>query len=155
MYYTVSIRNTAAQTLDSFQVVFSYAAPQLTIVESDGVSGEGHIQWTIDALQPNQKRALRVHASVAAGLQHGEVVRTNAVALRQGTVEPEPAAHEIHVIESLPATGEGDGVAPLENTRRFLRPFSSGSLPALPAIVWTATILMGVGIGVQAGKRYL
>lgn len=156
VYYTVTVRNTSQATLDNFQVVYTFSPSQISILETDGVPSADHVLWTVSSLAPDQKRALRLRAQVVASLQHGDIIRGTAIATINGAVQPVSALSQVSVIQNLPMTGAGDNTGPLENTRRFLSPFrgSKGS-SAIPMAVWTATILMGLGMGGALAKKYL
>ena len=154
VYYTVTIRNTSTTTLSGIQATYAFAPGQLTVLEADGVVYADRVQWTLDNLQADQRRALRFRAQVNADLTHGEVVRTTAIATVPNS-NPVTAGFDLRIIQVLPATGLGDGVSPLENTRRFLTPFGgSEGHSAIPAILWTAMIVMGVAVGGKVGKRF-
>lgn len=152
--FTITVRNISSTPLENFQVVYSFLPTQLVVLETDGKVQGNAVLWSLEDLQPNQRRALRIRGTLAQGLQPGESIRGTAVATINGVVEPQTYTSEIRVITVLPNTGPGDGVSPLENTRRFLTPFrAEGGTSALPLIVWTATILMGLALGMRVMKR--
>jgi hypothetical protein len=119
---TVTVKNLTAKTLDHFQVLFSFPADKLTVVETDGEAQGTGVQWTVDDLEAGQKRALRLRAIVSASLLHGDTIAGTVVTTYDGQVEPQSASLQLEVIEHLPATGAGNGTDPVEDTGRFLRP---------------------------------
>ncbi len=150
--YIITLKNTSASVLPEFPVTFGYVPAQLTVLESDGTTGAGTIQWIVSDLQPGQKRALRLRIAVSASLAHGEQVRTS-VSAAVGTAGPQTASSLVAIINRLPATGLSDNTGPLENTRRFLSPFRTAS--SIPAIVWASTLVMGLALGASVAKKYL
>lgn len=154
---SVTVKNTSSVTIASMQVVTSYLPSQLVVADSAG-SQAGNSVWTIQSLAPNQKRTLRIPATVAATVAAGDVIRTNTIAAINNVVEPNAYPYQFTIVSELPLpqTGASDALSPLENTRRFLTPFrGNGSVPAMPIIVWTATIGMGIALGMKGMKRYL
>ncbi len=149
--YIVTVKNTSDAALPSFQVTYGFSPAQLSIQESDGLNAPGSVQWTVADLLPGQKRALRFRAQLASTLSPGTRVSGTALAIVDGTPEPEASTSVVSVISALPTTGLGDGTLPLENTRRFLTPFHGGS--GLPAIVWASTLAVGLALGAGAVKK--
>ena len=47
-----------------------------------------------------------------------------------------------------------DFTSPLENTSRFLNPFSPNADAGIPAIVWSSILLMGATFGGRLGRRF-
>lgn len=152
VYFTVTIKNISSAPLSNFQVLYAFSPVQLTVGESDGVAGNGSVEWTIDSLQPNQKRALRVQAALANDLQQGDAAHVTAVATVNGITQESTGNYDVRAIVALPRTGPGDNFAPLENTSRYLFPL--GNTTAVPAIVWAAAALLGIAGGGVIGKRY-
>ncbi len=151
--FTVTIRNASKTALKDVPVVFSFSPAQLTIVKSDGKNGVDTVQWTIRALGAGQKRALRVSVRVTDGQPVLETIRATATATVGGA--PLSASSDLSLLTSLPNTGPGDFAGPLENTRRFLSPYGPSSAAAIPAIVWAATIVCGLALGVRAARRFI
>lgn len=151
--FTVTVRNASKTALKDVPVVFSFSPAQLTIVKSDGKNSVDTVQWTIKALGAGQKRALRVSVRVTDGQPVLETIRVSATATVGGAELS--ASSDLSLLTSLPNTGPGDFAGPLENTRRFLSPYGSSPAAAIPAIVWAATILCGLGLGVRAARRFI
>ena len=155
---SVTVKNTSSVTIANMQVVTSYLPSQLTVAESDGSQAQpGNSVWTIQSLAPNQKRTLRIPATVAATLIEGDVIRTNTIAAINNVVEPDAYPFQFTIVSQavpLPQTGASDAFFPLENTRRFLTPFRAGGSNAMPLIVWTAIVTMGVAAGREMTKRF-
>ncbi len=156
---SVTVKNTSSVTIANMQVVTSYLPSQLVVTDSEGSQAQpGNSVWSIQSLAPNQKRTLRIPATVAATLIEGDVIRTNTIAAINNVVEPDAYPYQFTIVSQavpLPQTGGSDALSPLENTRRFLTPFRAGGSNAMPLIVWTATIGMGMALGVRGMKRYL
>jgi hypothetical protein len=154
--YVVTVRNVSTRTIDSVQIVFGFPVGQLTVLDTDGVARPGGVQWTATDLDPEEKVEFRMRAAIADPLPQGTVIRGTASALVNGVSEPQAFSTSLSIIHALPATGLGDGTGPLENTRRFLTPFrADGTFPAIPMIVWTVTIAMGIALGGRAARRFL
>ena len=121
IYYTITVKNMTMVPLHDFPVVFSFAPTQMSVQEADGAVYADNVQWTVDALQPGQKRGLRVRMQIATDVQGGEIIRGNALVTIAGAVTDYPSP-DIAIINEMPATGGGGFTEPMEDTRRFLRP---------------------------------
>lgn len=121
VFYTVTLKNMTQMPLLNFPVSFSFSPSQLMVQEADGAVYPDRVEWTVDALQPGQKRGLRVRMLVSSTIQGGEIIRGNALAIIAGSAVSY-SSPDIAIITEMPATGGGEFTAPLEDTTRFLRP---------------------------------
>lgn len=153
--FTVSVRNLATTPIRDTQVVFSFLPQHLQVLESTGTNDPDHVVWIVDQLNPNEKRSFVLRAKLAQELLIGDTVRGSLIAIRNGTVEPSTLTVDLHVLDRLPTTGFADGTRPFGVASHFLSPVSSSpSGAALPAVVWSAMILLCVSLGARVGKKY-
>ncbi len=153
IFFTVTLKNLSAATISNFSVLYSYAPAQLAVLESDGESLNGSVRWTIDTLQPGQKRALRIRTQLSPLLQQGDDVHATAIATVNGVAQESAGSFDIRAITQLPTTGPSDNLLPLENTSRYLFPMS-GNSTAVSATVWAAIIVLGVTVASAARRKY-
>lgn len=148
----VTVKNISSSTIANMQVVTSYVPGQLVVAETAGAQA-GNAVWTIESLEPDQKRVLRIPVTVAATLAEGGLIRTNTIVAINNVVEPQAYPYQLSIVTQLPLphTGAGDATSPLENTRRFLTPLRAGS--SIPLVVWTAVVVMGIALGSSMSKR--
>lgn len=151
--YTVTVRNDSAVASSSVVVEDNFPTYQLTIVDpGTGVVNGNRIEWRIASLGAFETRILTYRAQVSASLRHGDSIR-NSVRVTGGNIVNNPTTiSDVRIVERLPQTGFSDFTKPFNDPRGFLSPI--GGSASVPAIFWTALMLVGTAFGAQLGKKY-
>ncbi len=166
--YWIKVVNLYNRDLPNWKIAFFFDPNQMQIRESSGGRLEGdHVTFNVSASRSGQEQSFSVRIHLYRKLAPGEVARTYASMIWDGTISPACSKHELRIIERPPVTGAGDGVDPVEDLRAFLRPASALRATAgrpvsaaakgspMPFILWAAIGIAGVAIGGRMGKRFV
>ncbi len=151
--YIITIKNISRDTLERVQVVYTFSPMQMIVSETDGAGQAGTVQWLVQNLGPDQRKALRVRLRLSDVLRQGDFVTGNVVVISDATVKFQGSTPHIRIVQHLPATGMGDGTAPLANGGYRLRALHSSA--SVPAMIVSVAVMCGLGIGSKLGKKFL
>ena len=162
--YTVSVRNDNNREIRDIAVEDVYSPSEFTVTDpGSGDDRDGRIQWSIDSLQPGERRVFRYQGTLARSLRPGYAVLNTARAFASAvdigsspyTTGDDYGYHDENNYAYLPQTGIGDFFAPIENTGEFLSPVRTAAEGnGLPLLIWLTVIAAGMAGGAGLGKKY-
>ena len=142
VHYTVVVHNDSDQDLENLQVVDTFIASQMTILNSGGGdASQGRLAWTIDTLAAGESETFSYTARMSNGLRHGDVVENTV------TVRGKSARYLVRIIKHLPQTGESDLLNPIAEERPYSLTSTSSSQDTFPITVLLTLTLMGLSAG--------
>lgn len=121
--YWIKTVNLYNRDLPGWKIAFFFDPNQMQILESSGGRLEGdHVTFNVGAARSGQEQSFSVRVHLYRKLGEGEVARTYASMIWDGTIQPACSKHDLRMLSHAPVTGAGDGTRPVEDLRRFLRP---------------------------------
>ena len=167
--YTVTIRNPSPEPVQNITVEDQFTAGTLSIEDAAGGNVLGNtITWNIPVLGPNATRVLHYRVRVDHSMRHGQVISNSVVVRSPDIAGSATDTAQVRVIEHLPQTGIGGFVGSLAKVDSYVRPVArakvvretttqnnsaSASDAALPFIIWTNIIAIGISGGWLFGRR--
>lgn len=155
--YWIKTVNLYSRDLPQWKIAFFFDPNQMQILESGGGRMEGDsITFTVPAARSGEQSGFNIRVRIYRTLAHGEVVRTYASMIWDGTIGPACSKHELRIMGRPPVTGAGDSTGDVENLMAFLRPINSTSAGSpMPLVIWMAASVAGVAIGGILGRKML
>lgn len=153
--YWIKVVNLYNRDLPKWEIAFYFDASRMQILESSGGKVDGdHVNFTVPAARSGEVSGFNLRVRLYNKLAPGEIIRTYASMIWDGTIGPACSKHELRIMGRPPVTGAGDATGDVENLRAFLRPISSaaGGAP-MPLMIWAVVTAAGVVIGGRIGRR--
>lgn len=156
--YWIKVVNLHNRDLPSWTIAFFFDPNQMKILESSGGRWEGdRIDFTVPASRSGQEQSYSVRVHLYRKLAPGEIARTYASMIWDGTISPACSKHELRMIERPPVTGAGDATEAVEDLGAYLRPAVGSATHGSPLslVIWTIIVVAGVVMGGRLGKRFV
>jgi len=162
--YTITIRNTSPYVIESMTVEDSFTAGSLSVEDAAGGQVLGNtITWQVPLLGANATRIIHYRVRIDSAMRHGQTI-TNTVTATSPDLAGSPSDTEmVGVVEHLPQTGLGGFISSLNEVKGYTSPHARSSVTspgasagsgALPIIIWTNIIAIGVSGGLFIGRRF-
>lgn len=154
--YWIRVKNLSNDVMPTVDIAFFFDRLRQVILQTAGRGGGDHIRFTVPRMAPGAEFTYTVVTQLKSGVRPGEVIRTYASMVWDGTIRPVCAKHDLHVIARPPVTGAGDATGPLEDLTAFLRPVNAAKNgSAMPLMGWASVAVSGVALGGRLGKKFI
>ena len=153
--YTVTVRNSTAQMINSLTLTDTFPAELLSIQEAAGGSASAsQITWTIPELAPNTSRVVSYRARVSPSARHGQTI-ANAATVTAGSISVTDR-HNVHVISLLPQTWIASFIKASAEAAKILSPSrTKGPDADVPFTLWLSIVVGGLTAGSVFARKLL
>lgn len=118
--YTITLRNASSETLRDLFIEDAFPVGTFEVLETRGGSSQtDRVTWSIETLEPQEVRNIRIQGRVTSAAEPGDVL-LNIVTVR-GAGVPVTSASEVRVVAAMPLTGAGGFTEPIEDVSAFIR----------------------------------
>ncbi|NOS66910.1 MAG: hypothetical protein HOO67_00870 [Candidatus Peribacteraceae bacterium] len=155
--YWIKTVNLYDHDMPAWKIAFFFDPNQMQILESSGGRLEGnHVTFNVGTSRSGQQQDFSVRVHLFRKLGDGDVARTYASMIWDGSIQPACAKHDLRMMSRPPVTGPGNGTDPVENLAAYLRPVSAAANGSpMPLVAWAGVAMAGIAVGGRFGKKFL